>query len=231
MEAASRIESRPKGRLLVPIVRALVGLPLACLWACDSGASVPEDAFPTAIIQATLPEALRAVHAPDLELEGTWIASWIPGSDSTQLELALRAPGLYSVRVQRTPDFGTSFHYETVAQWQDGRLTLSGTDANTHGATLYPARVRDEACLIPSGSLELLSSGDLWNAQAEHAFRRSGAPPSVLRRQRALVEAHLRERERGELELGPEDEAELRWMRYYLPGPEDENVPLRHGYD
>jgi hypothetical protein len=205
--------------------RLAIAAYLACLCACSrepaSSADTIEGAGPeTALHQTTLPEALQSLHAPDLELEGTWVASWKPGSDATRLELDALGPGRYAVKLWRTPDFGSAFAYQTEATWDSGGLALRGTDAHTRG-TLYPARVAGEECLIPSGSLQLLPSGELWSAQAEHAFRREGLAPSVLRK---LIEGELRE-----LEPDPETEKRIRWASYYLPGPEGEDVPRRLG--
>ncbi len=209
----------------VRAARLAVAVCLACLCACSrepasSADTIESAAHETTLPETTLPEALQSLHAPDLEIEGTWVASWKPGADSTRLELDPLGPGRYAVKLWRTPDFGSAFAFETEATWDSGALALRGTDAHTRG-TLYPARVAGEECLIPSGSLQLLPSGELWSAQAEHAFRREGLAPSVLRK---VIEGELRE-----LEPDPETEKRIRWASDYLPGPEDEDVPRRLG--
>lgn len=153
---------------LLVVVVALVSLS-----SCDagSGTPIPEELARAAALR--LPGPIRPVHAPELALEGRWIANWIPERDSTQLWVEELGPeGLCRVWVERQPEQGFAFRYDTLAEWRDGALWLHGTDAHTHGEALYPARVDGRECLVPSDSLARVQSAELWSAEEEHAFQR-----------------------------------------------------------
>lgn len=177
----------------------------ASLCSCDAGPS-PEELARAVVLG--VPEPIQAVYAPELELEGRWLASWIPERDWTQLEVEeLEAGALYRLWVERHPEQGFDFRYETLADWRDGALWPRGTDVHTRGAALYPARVGGRECLIPSDSLARVASGELRNAEEEHAFQRLPEP-------RARTVPTIPERDWTWITPGA-----------YLPGPEDENKP------
>ena len=170
-----------------------------------------EGAPPAAEAPASrVPAELVAVHAPEIELAGTWRAEWVAGLDSTEIDVEPAADGRHVVRVRREPDYGTSFHYETRGEWRDGGLWLEGAESNTRGAVLYPARSAGEELLVPSGSLAELAAGDV-----RQVFRRVADP---------FAEALRRLEARGFPVLDATE-------RYYLPGPEDENQPMRFEYE
>jgi hypothetical protein len=177
----------------------------ASLPSCDAEPSPEELARAVAL---GVPGPILPVYAPHLVLEGRWIARWIPGRDSTELEVEeLVAGTLYRLHLERHPEQGFDFRYDTLADWRDGALWPRGTDAHTHGAALYPARVGGRECLVPSESLARVASAELWRAEEEHAFQRVPEPRVPT------VPANL-DRDWTRIPFGG-----------YLPGPGDENKP------
>jgi len=150
----------------------------ACAWllvvACGGGEPPANGEQVAATVDlADLPPLIRPVYSPDVPLEGFWAVHWLPGFDSTVLELRREGEG-FALTFFHAWCLGRD-RCEARARWDRGALVLE-EEAPTWVVgepwqKLYPAWVEGQECLVPASSLDELGTTGLWNEETERAFR------------------------------------------------------------